>query len=235
MNTEPDIINTLDKNKFIIIKNFIEPPLLDVIYKYILIRAENNLLTTSDKQVPGAPAMYADPLLEALMHVSLPKIEKFSGKKLFPTYSYSRLYRKNDELLPHIDRPSCEISFSICLGYDSSNLPDHEKCWPIYADNSCDFRRNLPAANANVTLDEGQPLYLLPGDCVVYKGCETKHWRHPFKGIHHAQAFIHYVDQDGPYAKYKYDTRPQLGAAADTIQDNGPYKYFPISFKKKST
>jgi hypothetical protein len=49
-----------------------------------------------------------------------------------------------------------------------------------------------------------------PGDMIIYRGCEVDHWREAFKGLNHAQMFMHYNDADGPY-KGRYDGRPILG------------------------
>jgi len=220
-------VEQFEKSRYLLVKNFIEGPLLNVTHRYVLMKAQNGLLAYSDKQVPGAPSLYADPLMESIMELVLPYVEQLTGRKLFPTYSYFRLYKQGDVLHPHIDRPSCEISFSICLGYDVSNVSDPVYRWPIHVDNSRDYRRSEGESRKEALPGEGTPLLLEPGDCVIYRGCELRHWRGAFAGNYQAQAFIHYVDQNGPYARYKYDTRPMLGATADKMQDRGPYEYFP--------
>ena len=216
-----------EKNRYIQVKKFIEPPLLSVAHRYVLMKAQNGQLGYSDKQVPGAPSLYADPLMESIMELVMPYVEQLTGRKLFPTYSYFRVYKQGDVLRPHVDRPSCEISFSICLGYDVSNVSDPGYQWPIRVDNSRDYRHFDKEARKEALPGEGTPLLQDPGDCVIYRGCEVRHWREAFAGNYQAQAFIHYVDQNGPYAKYKFDTRPMLGAAADKIRDAGPYDFFP--------
>ena len=216
-----------EKNRYIQVSNFLQQPLLNFFHRYVLMRAQNGQLPSSDKQVPGTPSIYADPLMETLMELALPQVEQLTNLKLFPTYSYFRIYKNGDVLRPHIDRPSCEISFTICLGYDVSNLNDPDYKWPIFVDNRKDFRHFDAEARRPAISGEGVPLVLSPGDCVIYRGCEARHWREAFHGNYQAQAFIHYVDQNGPYTKYKFDTRPILGAGADKIQDHGPYDFFP--------
>lgn len=216
-----------EKEGYLVVKNFLQPPLLNVIHRYVLMKSQNGQLPLSDKQVPGAPSLYADTLMETFMELAMPHVEQITERELFPTYSYFRIYKEGDVLRPHIDRPSCEISFSICLGYDVTNVTDPAYCWPIHVDNSCDFRHNEAASRKPAAENEGLAVMLAPGDCVIYKGCEVRHWRNSFQGNYQAQAFIHYVDKNGPYAKYKFDTRPMLGATADKIADNGPYPYFP--------
>ncbi len=51
---------------------------------------------------------------------------------------------------------------------------------------------------------------------LIYHGCELKHWREAFEGDYQVQLFMHYVDQNGPASKEKFDTRPALGLPACT-------------------
>jgi hypothetical protein len=39
---------------------------------------------------------------------------------------------------------------------------------------------------------------------------ECAHWRAAYEGSHLAQVFLHYVDQHGPHAEWKFDKRPSL-------------------------
>ena len=50
-------------------------------------------------------------------------MEEVTGLKLYPAYTYARIYKKGDELKRHKDRFSCEISTTMNLGGDD---------WPIY-------------------------------------------------------------------------------------------------------
>ena len=54
-----------------------------------------------------------------------PIVEKTTGLKVQPAYSFARLYKNGDVLPRHKDRFSCEISTTIYLGGDE---------WPIYLD-----------------------------------------------------------------------------------------------------
>ena len=139
----------------------------------------------SDRQVPGTPAAYADPVMEKVLRDLVSAVEKASGRKLFPTYSYFRVYRHGDILARHKDRPACEISVSVCLGYRAPET------WPLYVDG--------PAGPFAAKLE--------PGDGLLYKGTECPHWREAFEGESATQVFFHYVDQNGPYAEWRFDKR----------------------------
>ena len=133
---------------------------------------------------------YADPLIEVLLKQCLPAVEEQTGLKLEPTYSFSRVYQEGEELTPHTDRPSCEISATI-------NVARTGDTWPIW-----------------MQYEDKDPVKCLlnPGDAVIYKGCEVTHWRRKLpKGQINVQFMLHYIDKNGPYAEYKFDKREALG------------------------
>ena len=78
--------------------------------------------TFTDSQAPGDFSKYGDPIFDTLLSLSLEQMETLTAKELVPTYSYHRLYTTGTELKRHKDRPSCEISTTLCLGYDVSNV-----------------------------------------------------------------------------------------------------------------
>ena len=128
----------------------------------------------NDVQVPGSYAKYGDRLMETLLVKTIAVMQKKTGLKLVPTYSYTRLYRKGNILQRHKDRPSCEISTTLNLGGDA---------WPIFidptgSDNVIDEYKGIhkPGAPKGIKVD------LKPGDMLIYSGCDLEHWREPFEG-----------------------------------------------------
>jgi len=149
--------------------------------------------TVKDEQCPLSEAIHGAVAFDKLLEDLLPNFEKASGLKLFPTYSYARLYNtKDEELKVHIDRPACEISVSLTLGFEGN-------VWSIYMGDNED-----KSNSAKIDMEVG--------DAVLYRGCDKWHWREPYKeGKWQAQVFLHYVDQNGPHAEWKYDKREALG------------------------
>lgn len=125
-------------------------------------------------------------------------MEVVVNKELYPTYSYARFYYNQAEMLIHKDRPSCEYSATACISNDKEYGP-----WEIWFE-------DLDGKHVDI--------YLEPGDILIYKGDILNHWRTPYQGQEQCQAFLHYVDKNGPYKNYKYDCRPCLGAPAQTKQ-----------------
>lgn len=179
-----------DFKDYAVVKNFLDPQSVDTVSRYMEYVLKQGGLYLDDHKTVRSYARYADPLIETILQNSLPHVEEVTGKKLFPTYSFARVYLDSDFLAPHTDRPSCEYSVTVnvaCMG----------KPWPIY------MKPNGREPTA---------FYLDPGDAVVYKGCEVVHWREKANGTEvTAQFMLHYVDQDGPYADRKFDRRDTLG------------------------
>lgn len=201
-----------EKNSWVKIESFIDFNISHMLYTYVTLEAErlnyleNNEIekdtelygSFNDKQAPGDFSKYGDLTFDTLLTLKLPEMEYLTGKKLIPTYSYHRLYTTGTELKRHKDRPSCEISTTLCLGYNVSNVdakkyPDWD--WPMF-----------------VKTKEGDelPIHLKAGDMIIYRGCEVEHWREPFWGLNHAQVFLHYNEKNGDYNNL-YDDRPMLG------------------------
>jgi PKHD-type hydroxylase len=64
----------------------------------------------------------------------------------------------------------------------------------------------------NLDKSDASKIIMEVGDAVVYRGMEKQHWREKYtEGKWQAQVFLHYVDQDGPHAEWKYDKRSALG------------------------
>lgn len=147
-----------------------------------------------DEQCPTSPSFYGIFNDESLAF--LPFIEELTGKQLYPTYTYARLYRSNELLLPHKDRDECEYSFTLSIKTDKDT-------WPFYLET-----------------DNGiEEILLNDGDMLIYKGVKNLHWRMRFENQYQYQAFFHYVDKDGPYADKKYDSKDHFLSTEEAVED----------------
>ena len=194
------------KNKYVIIRQAINKDLALFLYNYFYMKKqvldtclkvkyispyETLLGHYGDSQIPNSYTSYSDIAMETLMLKCQPVMEKNTGLKLYPAYTYARIYKKGDELKRHKDRFSCEISTTMNLGGDE---------WPIYLEPSGERGK------------KGIKVDLKPGDMLVYKGVELEHWREKFKGKDCVQVFLHYNNRKTPGAKDNmFDKRPHLG------------------------
>ena len=197
------------KNKYVVIRKVISEDLAIFIANYFRMQKqvhdtckhtryfspfENILGEYEDKrtgQIPDTYSHYANIVMETLLLKCQPDMEKATGLKLYPAYTYARIYKKGDELKRHKYRFSCEISTTMNLGGDD---------WPIYVE---------PSGEKN---KKGIKVDLKKGDMLIYSGCDLEHWREKFKGEECVQVFLHYNNRKTPGAKENmFDRRPHLG------------------------
>ena len=175
------------RERYAVWRSAITQPLLGFLWRYVLEREATGTMA-SDPEWPGTPVAYGDLVMEHMLERLRPQVELATGLRLWPTYSYLRLYQHGNALRPHRDRPACEVSFSLNLGQEPA-AP-----WPLWLRAECG----------------PQAVELQPGDGVLYRGMELEHWREPYAGVRAAQVFLHYVEQDGAHAEWKYDKREAL-------------------------
>jgi hypothetical protein len=222
-----------EKNHWVKIDKFIDQNMANLLYHHVQLETKRlNYLdetlgkgnydtdyfgTFEDSQAPGDFSKYGEPIFDTLLNLGVEQMEMLTGKKLVPTYSYHRLYTTGTELKRHKDRPSCEISTTLCLGYDVSNV-DSKKYpnwdWPMFV---------------KETNGTEVPVHMKPGDMIIYRGCEVEHWREPFWGKNHAQVFLHYNEKEGQY-NIPYDGRPVLGLPASFRAKNALEKNESMSY-----
>jgi len=180
------MLGTIGKDfRYKIIDNFLSKDEIQLLEKYcFFIHRSNREQFDEVRNNNGDTGIYIDPLMESLLLSKQKIIETESNLKLFPTYTYWRMYTRFATLKRHRDRPSCEISASVQISSDGVE-------WPLYLD--------------------GKEIILKNGQAVIYTGMELPHWREVFEGDYQAQCFLHYVDSNGKNKDWKFDKRPDVG------------------------
>jgi hypothetical protein len=178
-----------EENGYVIFKQFVPLLMCDYISENIKVLEASSYFDYGDTQVEKAFSAAAPVITETLLDIMSPILAQAINCELYPTYSYLRIYVKGAELEKHQDRPSCEVSATLPLSYDSPSI------WPLY----------IEAGNKVIGVE------LEPGDALIYKGIEVPHWREAFAGERQVQVFLHYVKKHGDYSEFKFDKRPHLG------------------------
>jgi len=196
------------KNKYVVIKQAISKDLASFIANYFSMQKKvydtcrehryfspfENIIghyESEIEQIPNTYSHYANIAMETLLLKCQPVMEKVTGLKLNPAYSYARIYKHGDVLKRHKDRFSCEISTTMNLGGNK---------WDLYLEPSGQKGK------------KGIKVNLEPGDMLVYKGCELEHWRNKFKGKECIQVFLHYNNPKTQGATDNmFDKRRHLG------------------------
>ena len=187
---------SFSENGYEVVRNIISKDLLyhlKIEFKllrdnHFFIRQENNKFAFGDAQSHNSFSVFSAQCFESLAINLNEQMSKITNLKLYPTYTYARIYYEGAILAPHRDRHSCEYSTTLCI--DSTDV------WDFYIKD-----RN----------GEDKVIKLNPGDMCVYSGCELEHWREPYQGEMQMQCFLHYVNAKGPFADHKYDKRPMMG------------------------
>jgi predicted 2-oxoglutarate/Fe(II)-dependent dioxygenase YbiX len=208
-------IQKFKDNGYVHLKNVLDEQSCKNLTKYLK-DLVNQQQTINDSQCPLSQAVHGAEEFDKLLQALVPYFEEKSGLKLYPTYSYARLYnQQGEELKNHRDRPACEISASITLGFEgdvwsiymADKATEQDGILKIGEHNNKDYIKNISKIDMTI------------GDAVMYRGCDKYHWREPYtEGQWQAQVFLHYVDANGPHAEWKYDKRESLGISK-TIQN----------------
>jgi hypothetical protein len=176
---------------YIVLRQAIPATLASFLTRQFQLIRQVDTLGRGDDQVPTSYSIYGAVPFETLLADLAPQFSAAIGLTLLPTYSYARIYDRGATLARHRDRPACENSVSLTLGY-GGDAP-----WGIWL-------QDKRGREVEIALE--------PGDALVYRGCECDHWRAKFtSGSWQAQVFLHYVDANGPYAEELFDRRPYLG------------------------
>lgn len=129
-----------------------------------------------------------------------PTISRITGRDLLPTYDYFRIYRQGDVCRVHSDRPACEHSVSLTLGY-SDGIP-----WPLEV---ARYRvDSLHPLQEDFGSKDHASVPMEVGDAVLYQGVNYAHGRtmqNP--NAWSAHLFLHYVDRDGPHRDEAFDRK----------------------------
>lgn len=173
-------MSDFQKNGYLFVPGLIDTFAYFAFFKKLL---ESGGGVVEEKQVPGSRGFYKELLFEKLLEHLLPTIEAHTGCQLFKTYSYARQYEIGHELKPHRDRSACEITATLALGAEG-------EVWPIWVEDRAKVNHSF---------------WLRAGDALIFRGMELKHWREENRYGPCSQVFLHYVDRNGPCARYKDD------------------------------
>jgi hypothetical protein len=177
------------KRAYTVLPSVITPESAGLMAAYALMQRNWPRYYEREDMFHAAIGRYADALSETLLLELKPAVERATGLELLPCYSYLRIYGKGARLPKHLDRPSCEISTSLTLGYQAPTL------WPLCVEHD----------GAQTALE------LAPGDMLIYRGADLPHWREPFAGEYWVQTFLHYVDANGGFTDFRFDGRERIG------------------------
>ena len=165
--------------------------------------AKLELMRKSTVEISG----HSYPPLITFLWGLTPAVSQIVGRELLPSYDYFRIYQEGDICRLHSDRPSCEHSLSLTLGYSDG------KAWPLDIGSvpmdGPDYLRESFGEEPFASIE------MQPGDAVLYQGVSYRHGRstaNPNRWSAHL--FLHWVDRNGPYRSHAFDAERLAAAAA---------------------
>ena len=195
----------LDRAKHI--QNFLKPELVEFLTNYIYLckkvseTSNTNKYLEGDGQVSGAKFVtYGDIAIDSLLETYFPKIQEVWDKKLYPSFTYARIYGAGTGLDMHRDRIGSDVTCSVKL----SGPP-----FP--------FVINGEEGSA----ERPQHYIISQGDALVWKGNKYTHGHSDEisdEGLHLLLICTEYED-------HMYDKRKHLGLLPETREGKEGYDY----------
>jgi hypothetical protein len=211
--------NTIDfvKNRYFVLRDFIPKEILTMTmdtWKVIernpeqhklYFQLEDDIIHDSPKPtLQKSHGSYCFPPAVALHHWMRNALRDVLDLRLKETYSYTRKYERGAYLKAHTDRPSCEVSTTICLDYRT----DDNTPWKIWGNGTQNwikrkqFQEDIWNEVQNIPhrerLKNGSvQLALEPGDVLVYQGPNMCHWRDYLLGDYSYHMFLHFHNSSG--------------------------------------
>ena len=206
-----------ENNGYLVVRNFFSEETIDILstyfdLKYRVIQSNYQLRqehTAAAKDVANGLCFSNDTLTESILLLYGEKMSQLLDLNLTPTYTYTRIYEQDNTLLPHVDRPACEVSATcpITIGDNRSSSVYLSK----FTYDSFTHSGSYRSIEEIKKLGDYTQVDLLPGDALFYKGCERFHWREPLESDYLVQFFMHTVQVNGQYSDHVFDKRPYMG------------------------
>ena len=200
----------LVKDRYVVLKDFLPKEIIRFAMDIWKADEENGGLYTNQEvkdityknpqsSIGKSKGGYCTPWGVALHGFIHNKLKDYIDLDLRETYSYTRMYERGAYLGTHTDRPSCEISATLCLDYQT----DDNKPWKIWVRND----KNYANVSAETVKNESQDLThrervknncksisLEPGDILLYQGPNIPHWRDYLLGEYSYHLFVHFFN-----------------------------------------
>lgn len=173
------------------VKNFLESDFVHFIQDYFVLKTNVNIDCSEKENDFSKYFHYSDFLIETILNNSTDAIKQIVEMDLVPSYSYSGLYTKGDEIFIHKNKPSENIECFLFLG----SFNEKDKIFLSENDNGSnhiEFEMEV-------------------GDLLIFNGHKYWHWMEPLKEEWSLRSFFYFVENNEKNEKLFYDNRPHLG------------------------
>ena len=170
------------KAKYTILRQILPPVQCAAMQSYFKGLRAAGFMIFNDVQVSLRHAIHNDALSVYFHEQLAPLVSRIAGEPVKPSYVYSATYVEDAVLEAHTDRPQCEFTMSMQIGYEPMLKTGESSPWALCLDDSQGNRVETFLAN---------------GDAMIYKGCELVHYRDAlFKNHQSTSVFFHFVPEN---------------------------------------
>lgn len=208
-----DLTKRFIRDRFIVLRDFIPKDIMTLTldswktvennpeYEDVFFTKEEDIIFDSPKDsLYKSSGAYCFPPAVALHRWLRDNLRGVLDFQLTETYSYTRKYARGAFLKSHTDRPSCEISATICLDYKT----DDNTPWKIWVQNDQNYIDRLEDQEQIYRETQMLPhrertgisVSLEPGDVLLYQGPNIPHWRDYLLGDYSYHMFLHFIRSD---------------------------------------
>lgn len=241
-----NITQSFVNDRFVVLRNFIPKHVIDLTldswkvvennpeYEEMFFMKEEDIIHDSPKNsLYKSHGGYCFPPAVALHRWLRDNLRGVLCLDLIETYSYTRKYERGAYLKSHTDRPSCEISATICLDYKT----DDNTPWKIWVQNDKNY---IDESNNQQGIYEktqalpqkqrtGVSVALEVGDVLLYQGPNIPHWRDYLLGDYSYHMFLHFIQKE-THMKNMSDRTGKDFSNPVSMTAAGAYKVHPLDY-----
>ena len=211
-----EITREFQTQGYVILRNFIPKEIIDMAmdtwltiehnqkWNDTIFQREHDIIHDSPKEsLDKSQGCHSFPPAVALHRWLRDNLQSVIDMQLVETYAYTRKYERGAYLKAHSDRPSCEVSATICLKYKS----DDNTPWKIWVQRDKNYIKLARGNGQDKFFEEcqniphherkGVPVSLEVGDVLLYQGPNAVHWRDTFLGDYSYHMFLHFINNGG--------------------------------------
>tara|TARA_Y100000389_G_scaffold36102_1_gene30674 strand:+ start:814 stop:2955 length:2142 start_codon:yes stop_codon:yes gene_type:complete len=169
-----------------VVNNVLTPEVLTIFQNFYKENIEAQTWNLGDRQAQRYKC-HNEAFSRFLHYETLPLIERITGKKLKPSYTYLSMYVKGADLPGHTDRNECEytVSFVIDKPKDSS--------WNIYVDTVKQPIKYKGRYPKNPPKEQCIPVDCEAGGLMMFQGTDRIHFREKLQYDFYNIILLHYM------------------------------------------
>ena len=223
------------KERYVVLRNFIPKDIINMCldtwktvegnpdWEDTIMYREVNDIThmTPEHQKNKSKGGYCTPWGVALHRWIHDALDNKIDLDLGETYSYTRRYERGAYLTSHTDRPSCEVSATLCLDYKS----DDGSPWKIWLQNDqdyLDFHNNEKLVEETQGIpprrrEKAKSITLEVGDLLLYQGPNIPHWRDTFVGDYSYHIFVHFFNRQSNMSNLPWGNQEDMQGMVGSV------------------